>query len=283
MGLVEATLWLRLGIEIGFFDEESVADDLLPSMGDGLSAAWSVLIEANALSSGTWCDFMSDGPKPTFMKDKFFGPLQKKVRTFDNLSDPEHLAYLLQCFLGFLLLTSEVIFEPSTMIFLQSIGWDTDDKWAHLIRGDSMSLEFHVAEFNIGFANHVQYLEQLRKYRADNVLFVSDRLDSINSILALDQKVGKIVSQRVILDRPHVKGRCFKLGSWILSIVNQPGPEWQEVRRSIFSQIARITESNKNDRPRLWSDFINNTREDIDRAERELRRDFLKGPSLAME
>jgi hypothetical protein len=266
MGLIESTLWLQLGIEIGFFDTESVLQELV-SIEDRLSLAWGTLQEMESLSPQSWCDFMSDGPKPTFMKDKFLGP--QAVGTLDNLNDYQSLEHLRQCFLGCLLLTSEVIFEPRTMTFLQSIGWDTDENWEHLIRGDSMSRNSRMEDYDIGFANHVQYLEQLSEY--------------VHSNSILYPKVSKIISQRVIVNRARVKERLFKLGSEILATVYEPGPKWQEVRTSIFWQIARITETQIDQLTRLWPDFVDNTRKEIMRVKRERSFDSFEDSSFAKE
>jgi hypothetical protein len=157
----DPTLWLRLEIEIGFFNGESVSQFLL-SIKEALSAAWSALLETNEFSSDIWCDFMSREPKPIFMNDKFFGPRQG--RTFKNLNDAEHLENLRQRFLSYLLLTSEVIFDETTMVFLENIGWNSDATWKSRTSGYSRSGVSGQILYT-GFANHVQYLEQLQRYR----------------------------------------------------------------------------------------------------------------------
>lgn len=282
IGLIETALWLRLGVEIGFFDKESVAD-FLPSIEHILSGAWSFLMEANALSSDKWCDFMSDGPGPKFMKEKFFDPREQEDGAFQNLDNSRSLEHLRQSFLGSLLLTSEVIFEPTTMFFLQSIGWDTDEEWESLFRGYWMRGDFRLEDLYIGFANHLQYFEQLPHYLFNKVVGLAYSKPPYADSLLLYKKVLRITSQRVIVNRTQAKERLFKLGCETLGVVYQAGPEWQHVRRSIFTQIASITESDTELLPGLWSDFVGNTRQAVSRFEREQRRDFLQGPALAME
>jgi hypothetical protein len=281
IGLIETTLWLRLGMEIGFFDEESVAAYLAP-IEDGLGAVWSALVERNALTSGTWCDFMSDGPKPIFMRDKFFRPQEQLLQRLQIPDNPINLEYQRLCFLTSLLATSEVIFEPNTMVILQSIGWDTDEKWENLIHGYSTLSDFRLDDLYVGFANHLQYLEQLPPYLAGYVIDAAEYPLDNAEMFSFYQKVTEIISQRIIINRAHVKKRVFKFASEILAISYRSGPEWQQVRRSIFSQLARITEGDSESSHRPWSDFVNNT-EELGRALRERRFESFEGPSFAKE
>src|SRR5882762_7279973 len=77
VGLIESTLWLQLGTEIGFFDPESVLLELI-LIEDRLILAWRTLRE-ESLSPQSWCGFMSEGPTPSIVRDKFLGP-QKQAR-----------------------------------------------------------------------------------------------------------------------------------------------------------------------------------------------------------
>jgi hypothetical protein len=268
IGLMEATLWLRLGSEIGFFNGESVIQFLV-SIEEELSGAWRALLEASALSSDTWCDFMSREPKPIFLKDKFLGPRPLGDGIFKSLHDAEHLEYLRNCFWGYLSLTCEVIFDETTMAFLESIGWASDATWKSRISGYSPPSEIGVRIMYAGFANHVQYLENLDWYTRHTAQVDLQHLGSSVDMQTLLQRVRQIVSQRIVFDRPHVRERCIRLGSEIMATVNQPGPEWQDVQRSIFSQIMQITGIHENDIPRAWANFVESTKEDIMRATKE--------------
>jgi len=280
VGLIESTLWLQLGTEIGFFDPESALLELI-LIEEGLIFAWRTLGETESLSRQSWCDFMSEGPTPSIVvRDKFLGP-QKQARSFDNLNDPQTLEHVRQCFLGCLLLTSEVIFEPSMMMFLQKIGWDTDEKWKDLTLGYLMSSDFSLEGLYIAFANHLQYLEEIARFFTNHI---SPNPRVLNTdIMTLYHRVSKIISRRVIVDWGQAKERFFKLGSETLAIVYQPGPEWQQLRRSIFNQIAGIAEHDTRLHPRLWSEFMDNTREDIGRIKRERRFDPIEGSPFATE
>jgi hypothetical protein len=282
MCLIESTLWLQLGIEIGFFNAESVLQELV-SIEDRLSLAWRTLQENESLAPQTWCDFMLGGTKPKFMKDQFFGPQEKAVGTFDNLDDSRNLEHLRQCFLGCLLLTSEVMFDEATMGFLENVGWDTDEKWEALIRGYEMSWDFRLEDIDFGFANHVHYLKQLRRYIVECSRGSHDFNIPHFDIEKLGHRVSEIISRRVIVDRTQPKERLFKLCSQILAVAYQPGREWQQARISIFQELMVITESEWQLHARLWSDFVDNINKDLNRATREGPLGFSEGSSFATE
>jgi hypothetical protein len=280
--LIESALWLHLGTEIGFFDPERALLEL-GSIEDCLGSAWLTLRETESLSPQSWCDFMSEEPRPTVVREKFFGRQAQPVGMFEHLNEPQTLENVRQCFLGCLLLTSEVLFEPTMMIFLQRIGWDTDEKWKHLTLGLSMSSDFNLESLYLAFANHLQYLEEIPYLFTRHVFSKGYSNASITDVMVLYQRIFRIISERVIVDRGEAKERLFRLGSEVVAVAYQPGLEWQQLRRSVFTQIAGITEHDTEVLPKLWSDFVDDTKENLTRSKRERPLDSLEGTSFSTE
>ena len=158
---------------------------------------------------------------------------------------------------------------------------DRDEKWKLLTSGLSMSSDFNLECLYIAFANHLQYLEAVPRFFTNHIF--STRYSGVGDIITLDHRVSKIISQRVIVKQGQAKDRLFRLGSEVVAIAFQPGPEWQQLRRSIFNQIVGAAETDRDLHPKLWSDFVNNTREDITLPRRERPVNFLEGSSFSTE
>jgi hypothetical protein len=232
IGLIEASLWLRLGIELDYFHKEMVTETLA-SIEPELSAAWTCLKTERIYDD--WCYFMSDEPGPKFMKDRFLDPMPVLQQLKNFLSNREYFEQLSQCFLGCLLLTSEVIFDPKTMWFLELIGWASDESFEILLRAHPAFSSFSIEETYLGFAKHITYFHQLVEHLNNNTFPMAENSDR----LSFYSIVIGIVEARRLLNRERARTRCFRLGGDIAALLYQPFPEWQEVRKSIFMDIAR--------------------------------------------
>lgn len=171
------------------------------------------------------------------MKDRFLDPTPVLQQLKNFLSNHEYFEQLSQCFLGCLLLTSEVIFDPKTMWFLELIGWASDESFEILLRAHPAFSSFSIEETYLGFAKHITYFHQLIEHLNNNTFPIagnSDRLSFYSIVMT-------IVNARQLLNRERARTRCFRLGGDIAALLYQPFPEWQEVRKSIFMDIARAS------------------------------------------
>lgn len=291
-GLIEAALWMKLGLEAGFLDIESVSQFLV-TLERPLSFAWRYLVERNARPPDTWCDFLSDGPG--FIQDKFFEIRPPEIGPLESLSS-EQYDRLSQCFLGCLLLTSEVIFEPRTMMFLEKIGWASDNEWNALIQGYSEPIGSRMEDLYIGLANHARYSEQLFNHlllygsgksnieapEISNIVAPAISYIEAPEIHSLFVKVEGILTERLKFSE-LATNRFLQLVDEILGMLNQPGPEWQHVRLAILQEISLLTELDKSTLYKWWSDNIERL-VGIGRANRR-RRDNVpfEGSSFATE
>lgn len=129
----------------------------------------------------------------------------------------------------------------------------------------------------VGFANHIQYLEQFRRYAhqyfqlARDASFPGTPVDksSMVALSILNDRARDIASQRVVVDRENTKLRLFKLGGEIVAMVRQSGPEWLQMRQSLFRRLLSITGTNvllvsEEKIYPLWDAFATNSeREDL--------------------
>lgn len=247
LGLIEAALWLRLGTELDFFERETVAD-LLTSIGYDLTTAWIKLLNSGLDLSVEWCDFMSPEPQMKVLESKFFNPPDRVYAT-----SAEHLEHLGQCFLGCLLLTSEILFDRSTMFFLERIGWTTDEALNPFLKGAPIFPGFSVQDLYIGFENHVRYYAQLEHHLQNYLVLMTEKGDLESG--GLQRTIETIVSRRRLLDREPGRTRCLRLGGEIVAAVYSPGPEWLEARKSILSPIMSVARISRNELGKYWSHF----------------------------
>lgn len=233
LGLIEATMWLRVGAKLGFFSTEIIPETVASIEGD-LSRAWNTLLKNDAVSSEAWCDFMSHDDEARLIMDKFLHPLGPEDR-FVSVEDPEQFEFLNQLFLGCLLLTSEMIFDPDVMMFLENVGWATDDAFRILLRNSR--------DLYLGFGSHIKYLTELTNHIAYSLEYFSryqnpPHVTSSEFENLVYSLIMVVHERRMVLNRERPKIRCLKLGGEIAAMLYEPGPEWQEVRMSIFRQIA---------------------------------------------
>jgi hypothetical protein len=244
LALIEAALWLKLGVGLDFFDGEMAADTLA-SIERQLSTAWIVIMNNKIERSTEWCNFMSDEKQPIFIKDKF---LSKRDSVYPKSA--EHLEHLSQCFLGCLLLTSEVLFDRQAMFCLEQLGWTTDEALNVLLSGYPMFLRFSLADLYIGFEKHIKYFSQLRTHLQAYFFFMTERGDLENG--EMKERVETIVMQRRLLDREPAKTRSLRLGAHIAAMVYRQVPEWYEARNTILNHIADVAQISRNDMAKYW-------------------------------
>jgi hypothetical protein len=227
ISLVEAALWLKLGTEIGYFD---VADafEVIVALQDKLSNAWSYLLRSEVLSSETWGKFMfrADG---ILVPERVFTGDERPDREFEN-RDSEDLR---QIFRGCVLLTSEVIFEPSTMEFVEIIAWEDDEGWREALRGGDVRRLRALLE---GFAKHVRYSDELQKYFWNRHAETAPESD----VVKMFQRIFDIIGQRMSFKRERVLKRYFHLGGEMAAMVIGEEPGWEAAINSIFVQLIAL-------------------------------------------
>lgn len=250
-GLIEAALWMKLGVEVGFLDPESVSQFLI-TCERPLSVAWNYLLDQDALAGrrgrppDVWCDFMSDEPQARLIKDKFFEIKRQKIGPLKRLSSKEY-DHLSQCFLGCLLLTSEVIFEPCTMVFLEKIGWASNEEWNYLTQGDPKPSGFRIEDLYIGLANYVRYSKQLFEHLS---LYIASDIGG-TEFVSLKDKAWKIHSERRLIIREYTD-RLLPLVAKIVNRLPARGLEWRHARLAIFKDVYQITGLNRDELFKRW-------------------------------
>jgi hypothetical protein len=258
IGIIEAALWLRLGIELDFFEAGNVVQQLI-SIEDGLSAAWTILQEETLISK-EWCDFLTPvaGGRPIFIKEQY-------LRVRDEPSEMSaHRDFLKQSFLSHLLLTSEVIFEPSTMFFLESVNRSPDEAWQRRLKGfEETSIPFD--SLYLGFANYVQYIHRFVRFAHQPLNHEGDfgviPEASVYALEDLTWRISEMVRPRTFIDMRATQ-RCFEFGGDLLATIKQSGPEWLEMRAVVFDQLDFVAHwSNRREmdvgqRRHMWDVFV---------------------------
>jgi hypothetical protein len=244
--LMELTHWIRVGVQIGFFNERQVADVLLSGL-SRIREGWSNLQRRGAVALvQKWCDFIvQKGENIDVDIGRFLQPSERKG-LWGEIQGAD--------FQNFLLLSSEIISDMDVINFLQAVAWSPDAKWSQFMNEGGYWRDSN------GFWKIIDYLENLTQLMSYD--FPIDSEQSRKSKEQLAQAIRGFQSKRLGLDAfPESVGRYFQFAGALL-----PYRIWEEngeqlVRGFVFQPLARLITAwgrpaDNGELDRWWQQFL---------------------------
>lgn len=240
-GIIEAALWARLGILIGYLDVKDVQGFLSTARA---SRAWSVLsTQAVGSLEHEWANVI------VFKSDET-GIAVLDTSLFSEQVGAETRDYLRRSFQTLLLLAAENILDHSSHEFLDGIGWSTTSGWMARKRGGPQ-YRYYAQDLGAGFANVLNYWGEVdsvfESLEAHNDVFPTALVPGFekmgivapgSEVQNFIEEVLKIVTPRFNLGQPEVVERYFVLAGEFVNRARDDSPEWLDARVNVFRRLA---------------------------------------------
>lgn len=270
-GAIEAALWLRLGVQIGYFNAKR-ANQLISQLTQ-VYTAWQDLSSRGIISpDDDWAHIIRLGET---------GQVELNEETFSESRAiaPETRSLLHSTFQTFLLLTAENILDSDSRYFLDNIGWASDRDWnAHRTGTDSLQ-SGSAAEIERGFANVLNYWSEM-KSTSDSAPFGFAELHppitrsqptppydaghwkaAQHTVQKFIQDARSILSKRFNLGQTKIVRRYFTLASEFANRAREDSAAWLDARLRVFEKLTSLISyaggeaSLRGDWTRFWNLF----------------------------
>jgi hypothetical protein len=274
-GVVEATRWLGLGVQIGYFDGNQ-AQNLLSTEERVLDASYELQEWGLIPPEEKWDDVvrMAEVAQSVISMELFTAGGDIAFATLDLIQ---------RTFQTVLLLTSENILEIDSSHFLDSIGWCGPEEWNARRRGGVRREPGSVQNIGSGFANVLRYwadMDSLSNSAMHRMSSLYDGEWKPGAFVEFEDawssqwettkaRVAKFIGETRAIPRPrfnldllHVVDQYFVLACEFVNRAREDSPAWLDARLSLFERlIVRIMSAGgggpmtTKDKTRLWTLF----------------------------